>query len=449
MKRLLKILSIVVLALGLFACSGKRYEGKIIAVEVDIGAETLEGASLVLLDPGKPEKGPEKLFENFHSTASPALSHDASYLVFSAKENQEDPWQIWVVDLKKMQVNQVTDLPENCSFPTILPDMKVVFTRDSEYMGKSASDLWKCGMDGCCLTQLTHNPSHNQHSSMLWEGRILYLDSRQWLETGSPRFMLMKPDGAKAELYSPGKGELTPVSKAVEGPDGFVYFISTGGKLCRVLHRRPLHTFALLAENIKGSFAGVHPCPDSSLLVSHKAAGESTYSICRFDPNGDKRIKILFSGEKNLLDPLPIRLMDPRPKILPSAIDPTQATGQLLVQDINHSMLPVHEGITAESYASSIRFSNMEGELATVEAKEDGSVYVKLDADMPFRMETLNSQGEVLRGPSDWIYLRPKERSACTGCHANPELAPRNFQPHAVKLDPVVLVQSKEEEEER
>jgi len=88
----------------------------------------------------------------------------------------------------------------------------------------------------------------------------------------------------------------------------------------------------------------------------------------------------------------------------------------------------------------------MEGVMATVEAKEDGSIYVKLDADMPFRMETLNSQGELLHGPSDWIYLRPKERRACTGCHANPELAPRNYQPHAVKVDPVVLVQSKEDE---
>ena len=89
--------------------------------------------------------------------------------------------------------------------------------------------------------------------------------------------------------------------------------------------------------------------------------------------------------------------------------------------------------------------SKRERELALVEAKEDGSFYVKLDADTPFRFETLNSQGEVLRGPSDWIYLRPNERRACTGCHVDPELAPRNYQPHAVKEDPVVLVgQNKE-----
>jgi hypothetical protein len=74
-----------------------------------------------------------------------------------------------------------------------------------------------------------------------------------------------------------------------------------------------------------------------------------------------------------------------------------------------------------------------------VEVKEDGSFYLKLDADTPFRMEALNSQGETLRGPSDWIYLRPGERRACTGCHADPELAPENIQPLAVREDPAVL----------
>ena len=62
----------------------------------------------------------------------------------------------------------------------------------------------------------------------------------------------------------------------------------------------------------------------------------------------------------------------------------------------------------------------------------------KLDADTPFRIETLNIQGETVRGPSDWIYLRPNERRACVGCHADPELAPKNFQPLAVKGAPVV-----------
>jgi hypothetical protein len=135
--------------------------------------------------------------------------------------------------------------------------------------------------------------------------------------------------------------------------------------------------------------------------------------------------------------------MKGRPRILPSAVNPDNHTGLLMSQDINHSMLPVHKGITGDTLASRIRISTLDGELAQVEVEEDGSFYLKLDADTPYRIETLNSQGETLRGPSDWIYLRPGERRACTGCHADPELAPENVQPIAVKEDPVVLATMK------
>ena len=81
-----------------------------------------------------------------------------------------------------------------------------------------------------------------------------------------------------------------------------------------------------------------------------------------------------------------------------------------------------------------------------VDVKEDGSFYLKLDADSPLRIEALNSQGETVRGPSDWIYLRANERRACVGCHADPELAPKNFQPLAIKEDPVVVLHAKMKE---
>ncbi len=137
--------------------------------------------------------------------------------------------------------------------------------------------------------------------------------------------------------------------------------------------------------------------------------------------------------------------MEIRPRILPSPIDPEKPTALLMSQDINHSMLPVNQGLTGDTLANRIRISTMDGELAVVEVKDDGSFYLKLDANLPVRIETLNSQGEIVRGPSDWIYLRPNERRACTGCHADPELAPRNIQPLAVKEDPVVLSAEKKE----
>jgi len=436
----LRLATIAGLGVLMLACGSHQYEGKIIAVELDGDPGNLEGARLVVMDPEKPAQPPRVLLEDFGSSASPSLSHEGRYLYFQGKRKETDTWQIFVMDLEKGAGSQVTELPENCTQPASLPDGNVVFSREGQLGGIAVQSLWKCMNDGCCLMQLTHNPALNTHPSVLWEGRILYSSRQLSPEAKEEQLMIMRPDGTKSELYSKGAAGLLPVSGGLESPDGHIYFISTDGQLSRVLHRRPLHTFENLSENLAGSFASVSPAEDGSLLVSYLPADGNTFGISRYEPGKPEGPVSLFRGERNLVDPLQLSAVDPRPRILPSPVDPQKPTAILMSQNINHSMLPVHEGITGDSLANRVRISTLEGELAVVEAKEDGSFYVQLDADTPFRFETLNSQGEVLRGPSDWIYLRPNERRACTGCHVDPELAPRNYQPHAVKEDPVVLV---------
>ena len=436
---------LAVLASVMLSCGSRSYEGKIIAVELDGAPGNLNGARLVVMNPEKPDIASEALLNDFESSASPNLSHDGRYLYFQGKKKQEDPWQIWMMDLKKGEVNQVIDLPENCTQPASLPDGSVVFSREGNVKGKRELNLWKCMMDGCCLTQLTHNPAENTFASVLWEGRILYSSKQIFPEAREEQLMIMRPDGTKSELYTPGHRGLLPESGGLESPDGHIYFISSDGQLSRVLHRRPLHTFENLSKEVDGSFASVTPTDDSSCLVSYLPVEGSSYGLYRFDPRKPDTPVALFTGDKHLVDPLLVAVMDPRPRILPSPVDPEKPTAILMTQNINHSMLPVHDDIKGDSLADRIRISTLDGELAIVEAKEDGSVYVMLDADTPFYIETLNSQGETLRGPSDWIYLRPNERRACTGCHVDPELAPRNYQPHAVKEDPVMLVSRTEE----
>lgn len=422
---------------------GNSYKGKIIAVELDGDPGNLDGAQLVLLDPAKPDKESRVLINDFASTASPALSHEGRYLYFQGKENESDPWQIYVKDLKKGAVTRVIELSENCTHPASLPDGNVVFSRERNVKGKKVQDLWKCKMDGCCPMQLTHNPAENTQAIVLWEGRILYSSKQVYPEVREEQLMIMRPDGTKSELYSPGCCGLVPTSGGSESPDGYIYYISTDGQLSRVLHRRPLHTFENLSKELGGSFASVSTDADNTCLVSYLPVDGSNYGIYRFDPQSPGKPVVLFPGKKNLVDPMPVQVVDPRPRILPSPVDPGQPTAILMSQNINHSMLPIHEGITGDSLADRIRIYTLDGKLAVVEVKDDGSFYVKLDADTPYRFETLNNQGEVLRGPSDWIYLRPNERRACTGCHVNPELAPRNYQPHAVKEDPVLLAGQK------
>jgi hypothetical protein len=438
-SRTIRLAALAALAALLFSCNGNKYEGKIVAVELAGEPGSLEGARLVLLDPARPESGPKAMLTDFFAAASPSLSHEGRYLYLQGKQQEGDPWQIYVLDLHKEAVARVSDLPENCTHPASLPDGSVVFSRESKINGTSVQNLWKCMMDGCCLTQLTHTPAINTFPSVLWEGRILYSSTQALPESGDPQLMIMRPDGTKSEVYNPGCCGLLPQSGGSE-TDGYIYFIVSEDQLGRVLHRRPLHTFENLSENLVGSFASVSPHAESGLLVSYLPAGESTYGIYHLDPSLEEGTPAaIFSGERNLVAPLAIAVTEPRPRILPSPVDPAKPTAILMTQNINHSSLTVNEGITGDSLADRVRFTGLDGELGIVEVKDDGSYYVKLDADMPFRTETLNSQGEVVRGPSEWIYLRPNERRAFTGFYADPELAPRNYQPHAVKEDPVDL----------
>ncbi len=419
-----------------YGCDGSL-DGTIIAVELPEDSAVETGARLVAVNPEAAGKDPVVLTEEFADASSPALSHDARYLYFQGKKDPEAPWQIWVMDLRNQSVSQVTTLPENCTDPVSLPDETVIFSREREAAGTMVQDLWRCGRDGCCLTRITYQPSRNFDAHILLEGRILYLSSQQYPEPKDPVLMVMRPDGTKSELYGEGCCGWEPVSSGTESDEGYVYFISTGGRLSRVLHRRPLHTFEDLSEGINGTFEAVYPLRDGRCLVAFKPGSEEHFGIYSLVPGEGEAPELLYRGARNLTDPIPVVAMEVRPRKLPSAVDPNNPTGLLMSQNVNHSILPVQNGPDGDSVARAIRVSYLEGGEKNIEVEADGSFYLKLDADRPFRIRTLNSQGETLRGPSNWLYLRPNERRACTGCHADLELAPENVQPLAVKKDPV------------
>lgn len=424
----------------LLSCGSGAYNGKVVAVEAgEFSQGSYDGAKLISIDIQKPGKEAEVLSPGFESAAGPAISYDGRFLFFQGKKAEDRTWQIWVTDLKKGRTSQVTELPENCIQPVPLPDGTVIFSREATVKGKLVFNLNRCRMDGTELMQITFNPAINVHASVLQEGRVLYSSGQQYPEPTIPSLMVMRPDGTKSEIYHRGTVESFPVTGGTESKDGYVYFTDNTGRLSRVSHRRPLHTLEHLSEGLPGRFSAVYPMEGSRLLVAYQPSFEDAIGLYIFDADSREIPAKLYEGSGPVTDPVLINVMEKRPMKLPSAVNPDNPTGLLMSQDINHSMMPVNMGISGDLKADRIRVSTLEGELAVVEVKEDGSFYLKVDADIPLQIETLNSQGEILRGPSDWIYLRPNERRACVGCHADPELAPENIQPLAVKEDPVVL----------
>ncbi len=416
------------------ACKQLPHEGKLILVSKERQTEN-PVYSLLMVDPGQTNKA-KLLSKGFASAKSPSLSHDGKTLYFQAIKEVGEPWQIWGMDLKKQRAWKVSEDDKDCCFPVSLPNETVVYSvGDGE-----KSELWVSKNDGCCPQQLSFNLGQNTHGNLLREGRILFVNKGSDPgKTKAPFFMVMRRDGTKAERYHVCPDGSYPVSAGRESASGYVYFINNHGQVARVHHNRPLHTGELLTKRSDNRFTGVFPSKDEMLYVSLSDDRTGKSGIYMLNPdNGMLHEELLFECREELSDILLVQALDPRPRILPSAVNPEKETGLLMSQNINHSQLPPHEGIS-DTIATRIRLSTETGLMGETEVKADGSFYLRLDANTPFRIESLNSAGEVVRGPSSWMYLRQNERRACIGCHADLELAPENIQPLAVKEDPVVM----------
>ena len=114
-------------------------------------------------------------------------------------------------------------------------------------------------------------------------------------------------------------------------------------------------------------------------------------------------------------------------------------TGLMLCQDINFSDDQNVNNTSSASKAVRMEVMGIDSSLGIVDVENDGSVYLKILADTPFQLRTLDVDGKIVSGPSSWIYLRPNERRGCVGCHQGNERVPDNRQPLSVLKAPVEI----------
>jgi hypothetical protein len=208
--------------------------------------------------------------------------------------------------------------------------------------------------------------------------------------------MVMRPDGTKIELFYESAKDMAIV------PDAAVF------------------------ETADGRIAFMEKTLDSEegtqwLSVSYD---NPMGSRAPFDAKSESRMSSVVCETR------------PRPKKLPSAVDTEVETALLVCMDAN---LTGGEANETQERSTKIELLGLQGSLGTVDLEKDGSVYLKIQADMPFRMQTLNTEGKVVQGPSSWLQMRPNERRGCVGCHAGHTRVPDNRQPLAVQKEPVEI----------
>ena len=78
--------------------------------------------------------------------------------------------------------------------------------------------------------------------------------------------------------------------------------------------------------------------------------------------------------------------------------------------------------------------------LGEADVERDGSFFLEVPARTPLRLETLDEKGDILQAMTSWVWVMPRERRGCIGCHEDRELTPPNRHVFALRKEPVKMV---------
>ena len=400
-------------------------------------------SEIVVIEPDKPDASPKLLTSSFYSARSPEISNDGQFMLFAGQKKEGDTWQIWETDLGNIKTRQLTKLKTDCTDPAYLPLGRFLFTCHSATDSlKTNESIFTSNIDGTEQKRITYDPGMYVSSNVLSDGRILTIGVQEFPETGDQKFMVMRPDGTKSELFYKGDNGNELSGRGLETDNGRIVFIESGksnpvkGNLIEVSYNRPLHSRLNLSSEIAGDFRAVCPQPSGKLLVSYRKTASDRYALYEFDPENKSLGKTLYSNNDFDVLEVVVVVKHNRPRKLPSEVNGVIKTGLIMCQDVNVEDDPVKLPGTLLKKISKVEIMGIDSSLGSFKPSKDGSFYLKVVADKPFRIRALDEEGNVIR-KCDWIWLRPNERRGCVGCHEDQNVVPDNRIPLAVKKAPI------------
>lgn len=404
-----------------------------------------EKTKLMMIDPAHPEREPFMLSEDFYAACSPDISFDAKKMVFTGQKNQNDTWQIYEMDLISLEYQQLTNSIENSTDPAYLPGERIIYSREIFiHADQKSQALFVIKSDGSQEQQITFSPGSYTGSSILHDGRVISLNRPLNSDLNKFNLMVMRPDGTKEMLFYKSQGNNQLLTKGRESEQGEIYFlekndVNNNGELISISYRNPSKSRKLISGKTAGDFIGISPMSNGNLLACYRASKEETYGLFEVDPLNMRSMNSVFQDPNyTTVEAVAVELRT-MPKKIPSEVKLTEQTALLLCQDINQIGFHQDKLKTGDQKAVKVEILGLESSLGIVEVEKDGSVYLEIKADMPFQLQTLNEEGDIVNGPSSWINLRPNERRACVGCHLGSEVVPDNRQPLSVLKEPILI----------
>ncbi len=437
------------------SCNQRSSEGMIIMTQVDKDQKIIDftsegypsvrlGAKIMMIDPKHPEREALLLSKEFYSACSPDISFDAKKMVFTGQKTQQDAWQLYEMNLASLEYEPLTNSPENCIDPVYLPGDKIIYSKElgieNRHMGRA---LFVMTSDRSLQEQITFSPGSYAGITVLHDGRIISMNRPLASDANKTHLMVMRPDGTKEMLFYKSEGEGQLFAKGRETENGEIYLLEKNeegmGNLFAISYNNPLKSKKLISEKVAGDFIGMSPLNNGRLLVCYRKSKDDSYGLFELDPKNMNLVKSIFNDSRyKTIEAVAVE-QHKVPKNIPSEVNMNEQTALLLCQDINFIGSHHDTVLTEGAKAVRIEVLGLEASMGTVDVEKDGSVYLKIKADTPFQLQTLNEKGEIVNGPSSWMNLRPNERRACVGCHLGNEVVPSNRQPLSVLKEPIMI----------
>ena len=424
----------------------------------------------------------------FTCATDPIFSHDGKRLAFAGKRQPQDPLQVWELAGGAADARRIVACKADCVSPVYMPDGQILFAsllsgEYEEHGGRYSFSLYAMPPDGDSPTRLTFNPSSDFDPTVLPDGRILYsswqhVGNHHW-PRGNVAMMLINSDGTGIFPLTGNHRNPWLKSAGVALAGARIAFIHSDGLddfgAGSLLQTSMNDAFAPYVPVIRGSHlqvAGVAPLPGSALLISARPAdkADATFGLYVYE---DGAARLLYdTPEYHELAPAvgaPAALPDRRFSTVVSDVPygylailncyETDRTDQHHVKDGSVKAVRVIEGKPLRRAASETpTFFSVEGRekeplirpssatgyipsriLGEVPPADDGSVYMKVPADRPLRLQLIDQDGFAIVSERAWFWVRPNERRVCIGCHENRELSPNNTTALATRQPPVDL----------
>lgn len=376
------------------------------------GERFAAGATLFL----KNSQGQHALVPGFAASADAAVSFDGQTVLFAGKRTVQDHWQIWEVQLQGGDPRQITNCPQGCVRPLLLPGDRIVYAEkvDGRFVIQATTQ------DGKTLP-LTHGPESYFPTEILRDGRILFESTFPSRNKPVPELYTVYSDGSGVESYRCDHGVARHSGRQIDSGDivfadeqGLARFTSALAKQTRVAAPA-------------GQYTGDVAESSGAWLLSWRRKASELFQLMWWDAAHNTFHSAVEERRFNVVQPVMVSA-HAVPNQHPSGLHDWSYANLLCLNAYTSK-----NNFAAESIRSLRLYSRDAGGkavlLGSAPVESDGSFFVKVPGDQPIQIELLDAKGNALKREQGWFWMRGGEQRACVGCHAGPETAPENAVP--------------------